>query len=165
MCWDSSLNILLFIQFIFICFMMIFDDPFLRMVYIFYLIYIFVHFTVLISIIFILLYYHTQYFIVNLKSFFDHQIIVFSRVLLYTIHFFFRVRSVCLSKNIYAKYTRIHLQSFVLILWFIHWISLFDHQIFSSLFLIYSLNLTFRFLEYKETIIHIFIHFYMVIQW
>ena len=42
--------------------------------------------------------------------------------------FFVPVWSVCWSKNIHAKYIMIHLQSFVLIFWFIHWISFFDHQ-------------------------------------
>ena len=64
----------------------------------------------------IFLYYHNQDCIVYLTSFFDYQIIVFSRVLLYTICiYFFLVQSVCRSTNIYAKYIMIHLQSSVLI--------------------------------------------------
>ena len=41
---------------------------------------------------------------------------------------FFLVRLVCYGTNIYAEYIIIRFQSFVLIPWFIHWISLFEHQ-------------------------------------
>ena len=116
--------------------------------------------------IFILLYYHNQYCIIHLTSFFDHQIIFFSRVLLYPIQLFFViVQSVCWSRNISEN-----------ISWFIYnsmylFIYLFIEShfsiiiIFSYLFLVYSVNLNFRPSEYKETIIHTLIHFYTVIQW
>ena len=102
---DSCLDILLFIQIIFYMFRMIFDNPFLFMVHIVYLISLFIYLTILIYILCIFLYYHTWYDIVHLVSVFDHQIIVSSRLLLYTVCLFFvPVRSVCWSKNISAKY-------------------------------------------------------------
>ena len=82
----------------------------------------------LISIMCIYLYYHTQDDTVHLTSFFYHQIIFFSRVLLNIICLFFSVRSVCWIKNVYAKYIMIYLQSYIFIFWFIHKISFFDHQ-------------------------------------
>ena len=103
MWWVPRLNILLFIQIIFYMFYDAFLWSFVLMVYIFYLISIFVHWTIVISIMCILLYYHTQDCIVRLTSFFDRQIIFFSRVLLYTICLFFvPVLSLCSSTNIYA---------------------------------------------------------------
>ena len=51
--------------------------------------------------------------------------------------FFVRIQPVFWSTNIFAKYLRIHLQWSIIAFWFIHWISLFDHNIFSYLFLIF----------------------------
>ena len=114
--WASCLDVLFLIQFIFYIFIFIFDDPSVLMVHIFYLISFVVCYTIIISIMCIFLYYHTWDYIFHLASFFYHHIIVFSRVLLYTICLFFvPVRSVCWSKNIYANYIMIYLQSFVLI--------------------------------------------------
>ena len=69
--------------------MMIFDDKFVLIVHIVYLISFFVHWNILSSIMCIFLYHNNQYDIVHLTSFFDHQIIFFSRVSLYTICLFF----------------------------------------------------------------------------
>ena len=69
--------------------MIIFDGPFVRMVYLVYLISFFLHWTIILSIMGILLYYRTRYHIVHLTSFLNHQIIVFSHLLLYTICLFF----------------------------------------------------------------------------
>ena len=68
--------------------MMLFDDLFVLMICIVYLISFSSLLTILIPIMCILLYYNTQDCIVCLTSFFDHHIIVFSRVLLHTILLF-----------------------------------------------------------------------------
>ena len=57
---------------------MLFPDPFLIMVYIVYLISFFIHWTILISIMCILLEYLTQNYIVHLTSYFNRHIVVFS---------------------------------------------------------------------------------------
>ena len=65
----------------FICFVIIFYDRFVIMAYIVYLVCIFVIYDIRISIMCILLYYHTQDCIRFLTSYFGHQNIVFSRML------------------------------------------------------------------------------------
>ena len=102
-----------------ICFMILFDDPFVITANIVYLISFFVHQTIIIYIMCILLSYFTQECIVNLKSFFDHKIIVFSRVL-------------CSSSISMLKYK---------------YLCKIYHDLFTIIcthFLIYSLNLTFK---------------------
>ena len=64
---------------------------------------------------YIILYYHTEDCIVHLTSFFDHQFIVSSRILLYTMITFVWVWSVYWSITIYEKYIMIPLQLPVLI--------------------------------------------------
>ena len=131
--------------------------PFLLMIHIVYLISFFDHWTIIIYIMCIFLYYHNWDDIVLLTSILYHQVIFLLYIIEYNLMFF------CSSSISILKYKylcKLYHHSFTIIsnyFWFINWISFFDHQNLLVLgFLIYSLNLTFRSIKDKETIIHIF---------
>ena len=104
----------------------------------------------------ILLYYHTKYCIVNSAYFFDHRIICLMRIIIYNFFIFFEFDQyveIKISMQNISWFIYYHLYLFLDLLIEFHFLI----TIICLYFLfIYSLNLTFRSSEYKDTKIHIF---------
>ena len=151
----SCLNILLFIQSIFICFMTFFIWYHFCSIYYYYFYYVYI----------VILSYSRLFFSFNIL--FGSSDYFFSHVLLYAICLFFvQFWSVFWITNIYANYIMIHLQYFVTMFWFIHWISFFDHHnLFVLVFWFIYWILLFDHNNIKRWSFIFLIHFYMVIQW